>query len=162
MSAQAARELALSLARNPVAAGSYRTDDARKKAGAFLKTAARRPEVLVEEARQLGYELEDSAAEFGRERDAYHEAVRTESNRVAAELAPKHHAAVKRIAAAIEELSRASAVERAVRAEFAARAPESTSAMLPAMDGCFGVLAEFDSLLSGWARVARRLGYLEG
>jgi hypothetical protein len=125
-----ARELALSLARNPIAAKSDRVDDARKKAAPFLKTAARRPEVLEDEIRQLGYEIEDSAKAFQAERDAFNEAVRTESNRIATELAPTHKAAVRRIATAIEELSRAVTAERAVREEFARLAPEQTSARM--------------------------------
>jgi chromosome segregation ATPase len=157
-----ARTLALSLARNPTAAACSRTDDARKEAGPFLKIAARRPEVLEEEIRALGYEIEDTAKAFQAERDAYNEAVRAESNRVATELAPKHQAAVRRIAKAIEELSRACSAERDIRAEFAARAPEPVSARLPPMDGVWGCLGEANSMLSGWARVARRLGYLEG
>ena len=78
-------------------------------------------------SRQLGYEIEDSAKAFQAERDAFNEAVRTESNRIATELAPTHKAAVRRIATAIEELSRAVTAERAVREEFARLAPEQTS-----------------------------------
>jgi hypothetical protein len=154
-------ELAASLANNPSDAQSPRTDAARRDAAEYLALAKRRPETVAEKIRDLTYMIEDGAAAYRNEVDLYHAAMRAESNRVAAELAPAHRDTVRRVAKAIEELSRATAAERNVRAEFSRRAPEQVSARLPPLDGCWGTLGEWGSILSAWARTARKLGYLD-
>jgi hypothetical protein len=154
-------ETALSLARNSQDADTDRCSAARQIAGEYRRLAERRPEIVEAKLRQVTYELEDGAAEFQRETDVFNAAMRTESNRVARELQPTHREAVAGIISAVEALSRAVAAEREVRAEFYKRSPEPESALLPIVDGPFGALGEFNSLLSGYVRHVRRLGFLD-
>ena len=156
-----ARELALVLREIRLRRSPIEWTTPARRRHHFSRRRARRPKTWKMRSGSSATRSRTSAKAFQAERDAFNEAVRTESNRIATELAPTHKAAVRRIATAIEELSRAVTAERAVREEFARLAPEQTSAR-SALDGIWGSLADPNGMLSNWARTARKLGYLEG
>ena len=116
---------------------------------------------------RAGEDLEDQlAAALGRLRAAQEDHQRERdlaAMALAKQLQPRHKAAVRRLAKAIEDLSAATAEERAVRAEMLASglAPTGSPLLPDASGSLLGTLAEFESPASRWAREMRRLGVLD-
>lgn len=84
---------------------------------------------------------------------------------LAKQLQPRHKAAVRKLAAAIEVLSAATAEERTIRGELMASGLAPTgSLLLPDASSMLqlGTLDEFSSKASEWGRTMRRLGVLDG
>jgi ClpP class serine protease len=116
-------------------------------------------------ARQLRREIEaaedalDAAAPgHGREAAAWREAQSAEAARRLRDLAPRHRAAVKRIAGLVEQLSAAVEAERAVRAELS---EVGGTGALPDASHEFGSLNEYGSTLSSWNRRVLAVGALD-
>ena len=82
---------------------------------------------------------------------------RQSSSRLAELCRPKHAAAVRQIAKAVETLSAAVQTERAVRAGLA---DVGALHALPDAGFEFGTLAEYESLLSRWNRRMLQAGLL--
>ena len=129
---------------------------------AFPKFLPRRAK-LTRQAEDAAEALEDATPKYEIERELWAAACRRETERVALELQPRHRAAVKAIAKALEALSLAMAEETETRAELARTAPEPVCAYLPNCSGflAFGSLAAWDSPASVWARHMRQLQILE-
>ena len=104
---------------------------------------------------RLEHDLADLAGEAAAATAEWRAALADESARIAAELRPKHIAAVAKIARAVEALSAAVEAERALRAELG----ELAGGMVDAGHE-FGTLAEYGSTLSGWNRRMLSLGLL--
>ena len=135
----------------------------REKAGPFLKLAAKRRPKVIEQLADTEVEIEDSTPMYQVDRDLYQAACRRETSRIARDLQPRHRAAVKAIATALEALSLAIEEETTTRAELAHVAPERVSAHLPdcSHDLVVGTLADWNSPASAWARRMRKLSVLE-
>lgn len=151
--------IAISLAANYQDADADRCAAARVIAAKYRKIAERQPEEARRRLEQIRYDIEEAAPQYRAEVDAWNAAKRDETNRIARELVPAHRAAVEAIGKAFEELSQAIESERTVRAELVRRAPEPASALLPDASPAIGVLAEWDSAPSTWARKIRNLGF---
>ena len=135
----------------------------RDKAEPYLALAKRRPRVLANQLEDVVDEIEDFKPKLGVEHELWQAARRRETNRLAGEMQPRHRAAVKAMAKALEALSVAMTDETEIRAELARVAPERESAKLPnCSDGLrVGTLADWNSPASEWARNVRKLKILE-
>ncbi len=153
-------ELALNYARNGV--DKRVPKEIRAKAGPHNNLANRNPQKLAGEIDDVAYEIADSNAEYGAERERWQAASRDETARIAQELQPRHRAAVQKIAGALEDLSRAMEAETGVRAELTRTAPEATSAYLPDCSSFlnFASLAVWQTPASQWARHMRKMEIL--
>jgi hypothetical protein len=121
--------------------------------------AERRIPKLAEEVNE---QLEELRPKWIKAQQEWQEACRRETSRIAISLQPQHRAAVKRLAAAVEELSRAIEQERAVHPELRKKAPLETSAYLPnCAPPIGGGLDNPVSPLSEWARRLRKIGLLD-
>jgi hypothetical protein len=134
-----------------------------EKAKPFMIEARRRPARLVENISELEDERAEQASVIQAERELHQAAQRAETNRIANELQPRHKAAVKAMAAAMEKLSQAIADEREVREELKKSAPLPNSAKLPDLfsDLLVGTLADWGSPMWKWAKKVRDLGALK-
>jgi hypothetical protein len=128
--------------------GEYLSPTIEDKARRYLDGRAPDRDRLTRQIVDLEYELNEAAAIYSIESTAWKLALENEARRRAEALRPRHRAAVKRMAKAVEELSAAVEAERAVRGELA----EVGSAALPDASREFGTLHEYSSLLSGWNR----------
>lgn len=118
--------------------------------------------------RRAAEDLEDllgPALERLRRAQEEHERERDQAGlALARQLQPRHRAAVRKLAKAIEALSAATAEEREVRAELLASGLAPTgSPLLPDASSMLrlGTLGEFESPASRWAREMHRLGALD-
>jgi hypothetical protein len=115
---------------------------------------------LLDDAREAAEVVE---TEVAAEHRTWEAARRTEHERIAIGLQPRHRAAVLAIAKAVEALSAATSAERAVRDELAATglAPLG-SGFLPDCSSALqvGTLDEWSSRASAWARDMHRIGVL--
>lgn len=154
-------ELALNYARHGV--DTRVPKEIRAKAEPYAGLANGHPRKLAAEIDSVSYEIAENNETYGDEREKYQAAARVETARIAQALQPRHRVAVKAIAKALEDLSRALEAEADIRAELAHTAPEATSAYLPDCSSflSFGSLAAWDSPASVWAREMRRLKILE-
>ena len=133
------------------------------KARPFLDQARGRPRTLARQLTKLEDEIEDLTTKVQVELELWQAARRQETGRIARDLQPRHRAAIKEIAKAVEALSRAMTEELDTRAELARTAPEQTSAYLPNCIGglVIGTLVDWNSPASEWARAMRELKILE-
>ena len=154
-------KLALTFAKGGV--GRQTPQNLRDQAEPFLALAKRRPRQLADQLDDLIDEIEDFAPKLGVEHELYQAARWRETNRLAGELQPRHRAAVKGMAKALEALSLAMTDEIEIRAELARKAPERESAKLPDCSSglLVGTLADWNSAASEWARTVRKLKILE-
>ena len=154
-------KLAVSLAKSP---DEKRVPQhLRDRAAPFMKLAQGRMFKRTRVLEALEDEILELAPKRAEESELWQQARRAETSRIALELQPRHRAAVKKIAALIENLSRAMEVESDVRAELARTAPEPESGYLPNCIGGlnFGMLSEWGSPASQWAQGMRQLKILE-
>ena len=96
-------KLALTFAKGGV--GNLTPQHLRDKAEPYLKLAKRRPRMLAAQLDDLLDEIEDFKPKLGVEHELYQAARRRETNRLAGELQPRHRAAIKAMAKALESLS---------------------------------------------------------
>ena len=136
--------------------------DQLDKAQPYMNLANRRPEKLQDDLGDVADEIAVFKPKLGVEHELWQAARRRETNRLAGELQPRHQAAVKGIAKALETLSLAIEQETTTRKELARVAPERESALLPncSDDLVVGTLADFNSPASAWAKRMRRLKIL--
>ncbi len=134
-----------------------------EKARPFKKLAVKRPEKVADLLADVRDEIEEHTPIYFAANEAIAAAKRRETNRLACELQPRHRAAVKAMAAALEALSRAMEHEIGARAELARLAPQPTSPNLPDMSGELGtgMMFEHDGIMWLWARRVRQLGILK-
>jgi hypothetical protein len=139
------------------APGEYFPPVLQDRALRFLAGRAPDRDRLTRQLSELEYELNEAATIYSVESAAWKAALEAEVRRRAETVRPRHRAAVKRMAKAVEELSAAVEVERAVRAELA----EVGSSALPDASREFGSLHEFNSTLSSWNRRVLAEGALD-
>ena len=158
-------ESGMRLARSMAASGDNKRvpEKLRATAHPYIKLARKRPEKISENLLDVQDELAEFLPIFFAETEAIAAAKRRETNRLAGLLQPRHRAAVREMASALEQLSRATEAEREVRAELARRAPLPTSPNLPDLSGelLLGCMFEHDGRLWSWARHIRKLGILQ-
>jgi hypothetical protein len=142
-----------------------REEDAPKVGSRLTEVAERFLGGRTLSARQLRREIEvaedalaAAAARHAREAEAWREAQSAEAARRLRDLAPRHRAAVKRIAGLVEQLSAAVEAERAVRAELS---EVGGTGALPDASHEFGSLNEYGSTLSSWNRRVLAVGALD-
>jgi hypothetical protein len=120
-------------------------------------------------ATQLRLELETVreqqrafAERFRAAEEAWERARAMEAARLARELRPRHQAAVRALAAAVEQLSAAIAAERSARAALPAELAPRGHDLLPNASGdlLLGTLDDDRSLASAWTQRMRLLGLL--
>ena len=143
----AGAQAALALATNPPTDGEVASPVILDRARQYL---AGRPAIvdrLRAEVARFEHDLADLAGEAAAATAEWRAALADESARIAAELRPKHIAAVAKIARAVEALSAAVETERALRAELG----DLAGGMVDAGHE-FGSLADFHSVLSSWNR----------
>ena len=153
--------LAISMANNPGDNGNV-PDPLRAKAEPYLRDARKWPEKLREIIGETELELENINKTYSDENDLWEAARRRETNRLALALQPKHRAAVRRMADAIEALSAAIADERECRAELRRIAPLPESPNLPDLssDLLVGCVSEYNAPAWHWARRIRKMNIL--
>ena len=135
----------------------------RDQAAPYLDLAGRRRRKLIGQIEDLVEEIEEFTRKNQDENEIWQAARRRETSRLAGELQPRHRAAVKAMAKALEALSLAMSDEIEVRADLARVAPERDSAKLPDCSTglAIGTLADWRSPASEWARNVRKLKILE-
>jgi hypothetical protein len=139
---------AVVLAEHKPGRGEYLSPLIEDRARRYLDGRLPNRELLARQVVELEDELAQAAERYGREAEAH---------RRAEALRPKHKAAVRRIAKAVEELSAAVEQEREVRRELGEL---GSTALVDA--GCeFGVLSEYGSALSSWNRRLLQAGVLD-
>lgn len=134
----------------------------QQRAAPYRKLAAKSPGRLAAALEDVETEIEAHAPIMDAAREAWAAAQRREANRIAAELQPRQRDAVRRMADALEALSRAIEDEAEIHDEFRQRAPLPTSALLPNIGGEFADLAVGRQFSRGWlwAHRVNKLGVL--
>lgn len=153
--------LAVSLARSP---DEKRVpQNLRDRAAPFMKLAQGRKSKLTRVLEALEDEIADLTPTRAEESELWQAARRHETSRIARELQPRHRAAAKKIASAVESLSRAMAEEMEVRAELRRTAPELESSYLPDCSAGLelGLVSDWGSPVALWAQSMRKLGILD-
>ena len=156
------REVALALARNPGDAESDRGEWARTFAADFVETARRRPERLESEIRDHHEELENLRPFWEAARERHDQTLARQSTAVAVSLQPRQKAIVRKISAALEQLSASIGDARELHKEFERRSPKP-SPFWPDITAeliRFGVLGDHTSAGSRWAQRMRSIGLL--
>ena len=154
--------LALSLAASPENARRV-SDAVRQFAHPYKKLAERRRSKAIAEREDTVYALDEMTPAHSAEAEIWAAVRQRETNRLGCLLQPRHRAAVKAMAAAMEALSRATADECDVRDELRRLAPLPISPNLPDLssDLCLGQMADWGGVAWTWARRLRTLGILE-
>ncbi len=154
-------KLAVSFAKSGIAKRTPQT--LRDQADPYMKLATGRPDKMASQYNDLVEDIADFTPKLQVERELWQTACRGETGRIARDLQPRHRAAVKRIAKAMEALSLAMADEMDIHAELARTAPEPSSAYLPncVAELTIGTLADWNSPASHWARRMREIRILE-
>lgn len=139
-------------------------DHVRAKAAPFMDLVSN-PRGLKKAARQLENardELADRQPLYADARTAWELAQRRRTNEIAGDLQPRQREAVKAIAAALENLSKAIAAERAARAELKSMAPLPESAKLPDLSGDLldMAISEWHSTAWHWSQKITKLGVI--
>ena len=111
--------MALGLAESPPGDGEQRSALVEEKAKAYLDGRRADPDRLRREIRELQDQVADAADQHAAESEAWRLALEAEQQRLAEICRPKHAAAVRQIARAVEMLSAAVQTERDVRAGLA-------------------------------------------
>jgi hypothetical protein len=139
---------ALALAENPPSKGDIISPVLAERARAYLADRLPNAELLRHEILVLEDQLAQAATSYAIESTAWRMALEAEAARRAEALKPRHKAAVRKIAAAVEALSAAVEGEREIRRELG----EVGSAALADAGREFGSLHEYNSTLSSWNR----------
>lgn len=122
----------------------------------------RRPKA-IDDLAELTDRIQEHAPILATARDDLARAKRNATNEAALTLQPRHKAAVRRIADALENLSRALAEEADLHDELRRTAPLAESKFMPDMHSDLHdmALSKRGSRASEWARKARTLKILE-
>lgn len=129
----------------------------------LLERARRRKAKFADEIENLADEIAAAEPGFAAARDEHQMSAGILTGELAIELQPRHAAAVKAIAAALEALSRALQAEEDVRAELAMAAPMPASPYLPDCASLLHAarLSDPRSAAAAWAERVRQLGVLQ-
>lgn len=131
----------------------------QERAKPFMKLAGRRPEKFREQIEDLWIEIEEHQPFYTRANEIWQAAMQAETARIAIELQPRHREAVRNIATAFEDLSKAIADEQALHAELKQTAPLPVSNYMPRLTDEFGdiCLSVWGSRAWRWVRHVKKL-----
>lgn len=152
--------LARSLAANGDGQDRVRAD--LKAAAAPYARLARRPAKINDAIDVAELAQRDFLPTFFEAGENFEAAKRRQTDKLALKLQPAHRGAVKKMAKAVEDLSRATAAERECRETLTRTAPLPSSKHLPDLSGELGVgcLSDYSGVAWTWARNLRKLGVL--
>ena len=135
----------------------------KEQVAPYAQLARQRPRKLNEMIADAESDLAEFLPQYFTGKEEFDAACSRETNRISLALQPRHRAAVKAMATAVEMLSQAIADEREVRAELRRIAPTGTSANLPNVSDCLaiGTLDDWRAPAAEWRRLVHRIGVLK-
>lgn len=140
-----------------------RSEVAIARAGELLAKARRHPRKVAQEIEEAFNDIPDARAAMVAAQEKLRDARAARADEVAVALRPRHRAAARKIAKALETLSIALAEEEDVRVELAKLVPNVRSRHLPDVSSGLWVanLSLWHSAAAAWARDMRAAGFIE-